>query len=391
MFEIKGKFTTASVFADAVEIDNQCISQITKMCNIEQLKNCHIAMMPDAHPGKGCMVGTTIKLGNYVNPSWIGDDIGCGILAIEIPEQLYLDFEEIDDYISSTHDFLDKPNIFHKLMIEKLKCFEYIKKDSDKILKSLGTLGSGNHFIEIAVSKKNDNSKWLIIHSGSRLMGKAVSQYYQRLTSPANNHCLDLNSETGRNYLSDMAICVDFASMNRRYIAKSILEFIVKDNWYNDGCLNVYIDSPFKNQFEFGFDNREVEIRSQGYETVHNYIDDEKILRKGAIAAYKHQKVIIPINMAEGSIIGYGRENPDCNFSAPHGAGRMLSRADAKLLITLNEYKESMSSVYTSSVCQSTISECPMAYKPIEEIIENMVDSVYVADRLIPLYNYKPH
>lgn len=436
MFEIKGKYNTAKVYGTTVE--NECISQIMDLCNQSWLKDCQIAIMPDCHAGKGCTIGTTIQLKDKVCPSLVGVDISCGMLTIQIPDGLNLNLERIDKFINENipagFNVNEKP-IYkpHEFNIESFRCFKDLK-EVEYLKRSLGSLGGGNHFIEI--SKDDYGNYYLIIHTGSRNLGKQVAEIYQNLADEYCNHSKQNHQEARQNlitqlksegkqkeiqkrleefeqqyveekriphdlcylegqmaedYLHDVLLCSEFALLNRQYIAKSILEFIVKDNGFDDGNLNVYIDEIWPHMFICGFDNKTKGLSSSGFETLHNYIDEYKILRKGAISARKNEVVLIPINMRDGSIIGIGKGNVDYNFSGPHGAGRLMSRSKAKDSITLEEFEESMKNVYSSSVCQSTIDESPMAYKSIDEIISNIEDTVTIDKILKPIYNFKAH
>lgn len=434
MFEIEGKYNKAKVFATVVE--NECISQITEICNQKWLEGCQISIMPDTHAGKGATIGTTIKLKDKVSPSLVGVDISCGMLAVEIPKSLNLNLEKIDKFINDNIPAgfeVNKENFkgIYYGFIKNLKCYDKLK-NIDHIEKSLGSLGSGNHFLEI--NESNIGQRYLVVHSGSRNLGKQVADIYQDI---ADEHCNRTMSERNllkkelikklkdqgksneiqkaleefnkqntekkllahdlcylegqdmKDYLHDCLICNRYASLNRRIIVQRILDFIVEDNGYKN-CA-VWIDEYQAHQFEFGFENNEVDIRSYGWETIHNYIGDDNILRKGAISAKQGEKVIIPINMRDGSIIGIGKGNPDYNYSGPHGAGRLMSRKTAKDSITLKDFEDTMKSVYTSSVCQSTVDESPMAYKGIDDILENIEDSVEVLDIIKPIYNFKAH
>ena len=434
MFEIEGKYNKAKVFATVVE--NECISQITEICNQKWLEGCQISIMPDTHAGKGATIGTTIKLKDKVSPSLVGVDISCGMLAVEIPKSLNLNLEKIDKFINDNIPAgfeVNKENFkgIYYGFIKNLKCYDKLK-NIDHIEKSLGSLGSGNHFLEI--NESNIGQRYLVVHSGSRNLGKQVADIYQDI---ADEHCNRTISERNllkkelikklkdqgksneiqkaleefnkqntekkllahdlcylegqdmKDYLHDCLICNRYASLNRRIIVQRILDFIVKDNGYKN-CA-VWIDEYQAHQFEFGFENNQIDIRSYGWETIHNYIGDDNILRKGAISAQQGEKVIIPINMRDGSIIGIGKGNPDYNYSGPHGAGRLMSRKTAKDSIILKDFEDTMKSVYTSSVCQSTVDESPMAYKGIDDILENIADSVEVLDIVKPIYNFKAH
>lgn len=445
MFEIEGKYNKAKIFAN--EVDNETISQIMDLCNQKWLEGCNIAIQADTHAGKGCTIGTTITLKDKVSPSLVGVDISCGMLVIQIPKELKLNLEKIDNFINDNipagfevNEILQYNELELNLLLTSLHCYENLKNVS-RIKKACGTLGGGNHFIEI--NKSEDGNHYLVIHSGSRNLGKQVAEIYQDI---ADEHC-NKNEETkktlrktliedlkkqGRNseiqkelerfdetyketkkiphdlcylegqdmqnYLEDTHICNEYAKMSRVSIAQRILEFIVEDNLSNlpDSSeqmkdLNVWIDETQKNYFEFGYENRFIDVRSDGFQTLHNYIDKDNVLRKGAISAQKGETVIIPINMRDGSIIAIGKGNTEYNCSGPHGAGRLLSRNKAKEQINMEDFKETMKDVYSSSVVASTLDEAPMAYKPIESIIENIQDTVEVKEVIKPIYNFKAH
>ena len=434
MFEIQGKYNKAKVFATVVE--SECISQITEICNQKWLEGCQISIMPDTHAGKGATIGTTIKLKDKVSPSLVGVDISCGMLAVEIPKSLNLNLEKIDKFINDNIPAgfeVNKENFkgIYYGFIKNLKCYDKLKH-IEHIEKSLGSLGGGNHFLEI--NESNNGKRYLVVHSGSRNLGKQVADIYQNL---ADEHCNNtklkrdslrkelikklkdqdksneiqkaleefnkqntekkllahdlcyLEGQDMKDYLHDCLICNRYASLNRRIIVQRILDFIVEDNGYKN-CA-VWINEYQAHQFEFGFENNQIDIRSYGWETIHNYIGVDNILRKGAISAQQGEKVIIPINMRDGSIIAIGKGNPDYNYSGPHGAGRLMSRKTAKDSITLKDFEDTMKSVYTSSVCQSTVDESPMAYKRINDILKNIEDSVEVLDIIKPIYNFKAH
>lgn len=403
MFEIKGKFNAAKVFG--TNVDYECMSQITQLCNQEWLKGCPIAIMADCHPGKGGPVGLTIRLNGLdrISPQLLGSDIGCGTLVIDIPDELVLNFDRIDRYIckemphGDLHNFSasSSSNWDRRLSILRCNKYEYMSgEEQRKIKQSLGTPGNGNHFIEIGQSVMG--KRYLIIHSGSRLLGQRVGRIYQELaknnpdlysTYPA--YCL--TGEAAADYLHDMKICQDFASLNRRMIAKRIMEFIAKDNELDDGDLTVYLDEIEPDIFVLLIKSGLIDVSTEGFASVHNYIGTDNVLRKGAIYANDGKQVIVPISMKEGAILEIGKRNMDCNFNAPHGAGRIMSRGDAKDALSLEEYQKEMEDIYTSSVLQSTIDEAPMVYKDIKDIIVNIKDSVDIMDFVRPLYNYKSH
>lgn len=449
MFEIEGKYNKAKVFATTVE--NECIGQITDLCNQKWLKGCEIAIMPDVHMGKGCTIGTTIRLKDKVCPSLVGVDIACGMLTVEIPKQIHIkreDLSAIDDFIChhipAGFCINDKvvlegyDRMFNK-SLEKLHCYKALR-DIERIILSIGTLGGGNHFIEI--NEGINGKQYLVIHSGSRNLGQQVAKYYQNLADEQCNqqkekfeegqrniikklkeegkqaeiqkaleeyrenyiaeaqiphHLCYLEGENAQNYYDDVKMVTEYAKLNRKYMAKRILQYIIELKGYDDGSLNVYIDETYPCMYDWGFDNKNISVHSTAFETLHNYIDfsnskiTQPILRKGAISCRKGEKVLIPINMRDGSIIGVGKGNPLYNFSGPHGAGRLMSRSQAKDRVDFEEFVKSMEGIYSTSICQSTIDESPMVYKNIDEIVDNIEESVELIDIIKPIYNFKAH
>lgn len=404
MIELQGKYSTAKVFTD--NIDQETISQIILLCSQDFTKNSKIRIMPDVHAGKGCVIGFTADLGDKVIPNIVGVDIGCGMTTVELGK-INVDLEKLDDVI---HQYIPSGRNTHEGRILKfpemqnLHCFRELK-DTKRIERSIGTLGGGNHFIEMG--KDDIDNIYLIIHSGSRNLGKQVADYYQNLAIELRSGKEEYYQERERiikeykeqdkrkeiekalknlekkyktnqpdypkelcflegvwrdRYLHDMKICQQYALLNRETMASIIL-----DKWLN------------KNYHYF-----------ESFHTTHNYINfKDNIIRKGSIAAYKDKKVLIPINMRDGSILAKGKGNPDWNCSAPHGAGRIMSRSKAKEKITMAEYQETMKGIYTTSVNISTIDEAPMAYKPIEEIVNNIGDTVEILGIIKPIYNFK--
>ncbi|MCD8286287.1 MAG: RtcB family protein [Clostridia bacterium] len=401
MFEIKGKYNTAVCFASVVE--ESAVAQIMRMCNYPFTQGSRIRIMPDVHAGKGCTIGTTMTIKDKVVPNIVGVDIGCGMYTVNLGKA-DIDFARVDE---ACHFIPSGKNVWEgrkkHIDLTPLRCYRELK-DPRRLVRSLGTLGGGNHFIEIDESPAGD--KFLIIHSGSRNLGKQVAEHYQRLAIDLNKgkdelfkakqRIIDLYKSEGRrseiqaelkrmdkewaskhsagdtpedlcfvygqyleDYLADVAICQQFARESRELMAEIICEM----------C---------------GF------TPVEAFHTIHNYIDlDGMILRKGAISARKGEKVLIPINMRDGSVLATGRGNKEWNFSAPHGAGRIMSRSAAKETLSLDEYRKSMEGIYTTSVSGDTIDEAPMAYKSIQDIIGDIADSVDIIDVLHPVFNFK--
>ena len=397
--EINGKVNTAICYARVVE--DEAIEQIRRMCDYIITEGSRIRIMPDVHAGKGCTVGTTMTINDKAVPNIVGVDIGCGMYTVSLGK-VDIDFEKVDEaahYIPSGMDVWEGRQ--ERFDLTKLNCYRYLR-DSRRLERSLGTLGGGNHFIEI--DETGDGCKYLIVHSGSRNLGKQVAQYYQRLATNLDrgydtylgkrDEIIRTYKEQGRKseiqsalkdlhwqvyesktsipddlcyvsgkyleeYLYDVEICQNFAKRNRELMAEIILE--------KTGMKNL-----------------------ESFHTIHNYIDvDEMILRKGAIAAHSGEKVLIPINMRDGSVLAVGKGNPDWNYSAPHGAGRLMSRTAAKNNLSLDEYKEMMKGVYSTSINENTLDEAPMAYKRLEDIIDVIKESVDIIEVMRPIYNFK--
>lgn len=392
MIEIKNKIgNVTKVYANTFE--DEAYKQVEKMSNYEPYLKSRIRIMPDAHAGKGCVIGTTMTLDNAVTPNLVGVDIGCGMLAgcLTVND---IDLGKLDEVIRknvpcgfSVHE---KP--IHWFDLHSLYCYKAIEEKDYYMQQSLGTLGGGNHFIE--ANRTSDGHIMIVVHSGSRNLGVQVCNYYQKQAFDTLSNSIDvkaiieklktegrereiqaelkklkpnvvdkelahLRGEYFEHYIHDMEIVQRYASMNRSLIMNII-------------CNNMGI---------FTWDY---------ISTIHNYIDvDNMILRKGAVSAQKGEKLIIPMNMRDGSLICVGKGNPEWNYSAPHGAGRLMSRAKAKESISMADFKQSMSDVYTTSVCESTLDEAPQAYKSADEIMSLIGDTVDIVDIVKPIYNFK--
>ena len=397
MLEIKGNVNTALCYAKVVE--DEAIAQIKRMCDYEFTEGSKIRIMPDVHAGKGCTIGTTMTIVDKAVPNIVGVDIGCGMYTVNLGK-VDIDFTALDEAAhfvpSGMHIWEGRQERFD---LQELYCYRSLK-NTKWLERSLGTLGGGNHFIE--VDQAADGTKYLVIHTGSRNLGKQVAEIYQQLAIDLNkgketyfqqrDEIIRTYKEQGRkseiqaalnaiawemrqatmpedlcflygkyfeDYLHDVEICQRFAKRNREKIAEVLLE-------------------------------RTGMTGGEAFHTIHNYIDtDEMILRKGAIAAHKGEKVLIPINMKDGSVLAVGKGNPEWNFSAPHGAGRLMSRSKAKQTLSMDEYKTMMEGVYTTSVNEATLDEAPMAYKSLDDIIDVIKESVDVIDVMKPIYNFK--
>lgn len=343
------------VFAKTFEPEARL--QIEALCNFYPYLENKIRIMPDAHAGKGCTVGTTMTINNAITPNLVGVDIGCGMFVVNLGwAEINLDQLDsvIGKYIPSGFSVHEKPAAYFDF--SGLRCQSAVSVDRASL--SIGTLGGGNHFIEIA--KDDTGCQYLIIHTGSRKLGKDICEYYQKMAGSS-----DLSFLVGADmwlYINDMQIAQNFAWENRECIAKIILR------WMG------------------------IKAFGDGFHTVHNYINrDERMLRKGAVSAKYGEKLLIPINMRDGSLLCRGKGNEDWNNSAPHGAGRLMSRSKAKKALSMGDFADSMDGIYTSSVCEATLDEAPLAYKPMQEIIDCISDTVDVVDILKPIYNFKAH
>ena len=407
-------------------IEQEAINQIDSLLEQEPFKNCKVRIMPDVHAGKGCVIGFTADLGEKVIPNIVGVDIGCGMLCAELGK-IDIDLKKIDKVINENIPAgrnIREQKLIDYDPIKQLYCLRELR-ETKKFNRGIGTLGGGNHFIEL--NEDEEGNKYLVIHTGSRNMGNQVANYYQNLAIDLcsgneemfkeKEEIIRTYKEQGRKqeiqkalkelekkyknnkpdlpnelcylegkyremYLHDMEICQEYASLNRKYICASILDKLYKPNAYT------LVDTS-----EFDIEKARkinVSISIPFFETIHNYINfEDNIVRKGAIRANKGERVIIPINMRDGSIIAIGKGNEDWNNSAPHGAGRIMSRKKAKEMIKLEEFQESMKDVYTTSVVEETIDEAPFAYKPIQEIIDNIQDTVEIIKIIKPIYNFK--
>lgn len=397
MIELKGKYNEAKIFTDVV--NEAAISQVLLLLNQEFVSGSKIRLMPDIHAGAGCTIGTTMTITDKIVPNLVGVDIGCGMETIRIKEK-QIELQKLDkliyDKIPSGFRVREKTHrYFEEINLKDLYCYKNI--NPERAEKSLGTLGGGNHFIE--ANKDDEGNLYLVVHSGSRHLGLEVAGYYQ---------------EQGYQILNGSAqkdidiLIADLKSQGReREIQKSIRELkntkrtnIPKQLAYVSGELFVQYMHDMKIVQRYAELNRQAMMDEivkgmklhvmEQFTTVHNYIDtDAMILRKGAVAARKGEKLLIPINMRDGSLICVGKGNDDWNQSAPHGAGRLMSRAAAKESFTVSEFKNQMSGIYTTSVNKDTLDECPMAYKGMDDIVNNIGDTAEVVQIIKPIYNFK--
>lgn len=398
MIEVTGEYGTAKVFTD--NIDETSMNQIKEMLDSPVAQDSNMCIMPDVHAGAGCVIGTTMKITDKIIPYFVGVDIGCGI-AVQHIDAKDVNLTKIDNIIHERipagFEIRDIPHDLAKYTdINKLKCKEFLS-NFHKFDCAIGTLGGGNHFIEISMDEDSEEF-YLIIHSGSRNLGKQVADFYQNLAAQLSSLSLSVEKaalierlkEEGRHkeiaselkklsenvpkknmeylqdqvmddYIHDMKIVQEYASFNRHVIAAEIMNAA---GWNID----------YENMFE----------------TVHNYIDtDTMILRKGAVSAQAGERLIIPMNMAWGSVIATGKGNKDWNYSCAHGAGRIMSRREAQRNLSMDDYKNTMKGIYSTCVTPSTLDESPQAYKDPEEVLNNLTDTIRIEKRLIPIYNFK--
>ncbi|MDE6641440.1 MAG: RtcB family protein [Acetatifactor sp.] len=397
MIELKGKYNEAKIFTDVV--DEASISQVLLLLNQEFIVGSKIRLMPDIHAGSGCTIGTTMTISDKIVPNLVGVDIGCGMETIKIKES-HIELQKLDkliyEKIPSGFNVREKTHkYFKEINLEDLCCYEHI--DIGRAEKSLGTLGGGNHFIE--ADRDEEGNIFVVVHSGSRHLGLEVANYYQREGYKV------LNGSAQKDI--DMLIA-DLRSQGReREIQKSVTILknskrtnIPKQLAYVSGELFIHYIHDMKIVQRYAELNRQAMIDEivrgmkinvvEQFTTIHNYIDiDAMILRKGAVSARKGEKLLIPINMRDGSLICVGKGNDDWNQSAPHGAGRLMSRSKAKESFTVSEFEKQMGGIYTTSVNKDTLDECPMAYKGMDDIINNIGDTAEVVQVIKPIYNFK--
>ncbi len=401
---IQGKFNEAIVYTHVIE--EGAMDQIRDLCNIETFKDSKIRIMPDVHAGKGCVIGFTADLGDKVIPNIVGVDIGCGMLTVKLG-QVDLDLGQLDRFI---HEHIPNGKAInqHKQVdfipiLETLHMLKEVRQDLKRWNRALGSLGGGNHFIE--VNEDDDGNKYLVIHSGSRNLGHVVASHYQK-------EAIDYHSGYNREYLEKKeALIAKYKEEGRRKeIQSAIVE--LKKEFYIDKDLPdamCYLEKELRDDYlhdmsicqQFANLNRQIMADRileamfghkdfESFQTIHNYIDfEDNIVRKGAIKASKGTEVLIPINMRDGSILAVGKGNVDWNCSAPHGAGRLMSRTKAFETINFDDFKEEMKGIYSTSVTMKTIDESPMAYKSLEDIMENIGETVEVKSVLRPIYNFK--
>lgn len=399
MIELKGKYNEAKIFTD--NADAGTIGQVMSLLNQESMKNSKIRIMPDCHMGKGCTIGSTITIHDKVIPNLVGVDISCGMHIAKLKEKR-IDLPKLDSVIRKEipagFSIREKEHKYAKnINLEELRCVKHV--DLDRAYKSIGTLGNGNHFCEL--DKDDDENIYLVVHTGSRNLGKQVAEYYQK-------EAWTLLKDGNRGELIKAKIAELTAAGRKTEIEaaikeiKSTVDVVPYELAYCECKLFDDYIHDMKIVQEFAYWNRAAIVDTitkemklnvvEEFQTIHNYIDTEHmILRKGAVSARKGEKLIIPINMRDGALICIGKGNDDWNQSAPHGAGRLMSRGEAKKNFTVSEFKKTMqeAGIYTTSVGADTLDECPMTYKPMQEIIDNIQDTVEIEKIIKPIYNFK--
>lgn len=406
------------IFTDNVE--ESAVEQIKQLMSIDVFSSCKVRIMPDVHAGAGCVIGFTGDLGDKVIPNIVGVDIGCGILVQPFRCLKDIDYHALNKYIlkaipSGRNHRSDEYMSFQlkymeryseaKSIIRRIRCYRELK-EVKRLDKSIGTLGGGNHFIEL--DKDEQGMYYLVVHTGSRNLGKQVAEIYQKLAVKCQSGWTEMMEEQNRiiaeykqsgrkdelqdvirklhnsfkmrkptiptdlsylegefreDYLHDMRLCQQWAAINRKLIVDLLLDFLVKEGY--------------------------ADVSENSFESVHNYIENDNVIRKGAISAYKNEKCIIPMNMRDGSLICIGKGNVDWNYSAPHGAGRVMSRAQAFKQISMDDFIQSMQDIYSETVSENTKDESPMVYKPMGEIIGNITETVDVINVIKPVFNFK--
>ena len=352
----------------ARNLEEQALKQVDTLSKQEAFKNSKIRIMPDGHSGKGCVIGFTSTFEDKICPNLIGVDIGCGLYAVNVPKidrEMIPEFDDVVNRVVPSGFNLCNKETFDVRELN-LTCVDHLK-NIDRLNKSAGTLGGGNHFVEV---DSDGDTDWIVVHSGSRNLGLQIAQFYQNV---ANDVCDDdvpkdlkyLQGLGAESYLRDMKLAQEFAVINRKLIIDNIIKEFFGEN--------------FKPMNSFS--------------TIHNYIGNDDIIRKGAVSAKDGELLIIPLNMRDGAIIGRGKGNEDWNFSAPHGSGRKLSRKKANDSLNLEEFEKDMrnANIYSTSVCKSTLDEAPGAYKDSNQIIELIEPTVEIEKIVKPVYNFKAH
>lgn len=396
---VEGKYNQAKVFTDVVE--EGALKQIQMLCDQEFTKDLKIRIMPDVHAGAGCTIGTTMTVRDMVVPNLVGVDIGCGMETIQIKNK-HIELEKLDkliyEKIPSGYMIRETPHRFNEeIDLTKLRCLKEGKINLNHAERSLGTLGGGNHFIE--ADKDEEGKIYLVIHSGSRHLGLEVAEFYQEqafkqlngTTKKDIDALITSYKEQGREKEIQTAIS-ELKSQIKTTIPKILAyvsDSLLEDYIYDMRLIQQFAVLNRKAMMNEIIKGMKLKIEEE-FTTIHNYIDLESmILRKGAVSAKEGEKLLIPINMRDGSLICIGKGNSDWNYSAPHGAGRLMSRKEAKNSFTVSEFKKQMKGIYTTSVNAETLDECPMAYKNMEDIVNNIEPTAEIINIIKPIYNFK--
>lgn len=394
MTEFKNRIgNVVKIYGDIVE--PEAIDQIAALADFEPYLHSKIRIMPDVHAGSGCTVGTTMTIGDKLTPNLVGVDIGCGMFVIPLGK-INLDLQKLDEVINeripSGQNIHETP-VVTMPDIEQLRCLKAL--ELDKVHASIGTLGGGNHFIE--ANEDDEGNKYIVIHSGSQNLGVRVCKYYQKRAveqmtdtgAEVRRVIAELKADGRFREISDAIKAIERKNVNEAlaYVKGDALA----DYLYEMSITQQYATLNRETMAQIIVDGLGLDVDwSEAFHTIHNYIDMENgILRKGSVSAHEGERLIIPMNMRDGSLICVGKGNPDWNFSAPHGAGRLMSRSKAKETISMEEFRSSMSEIYSTSVCESTIDEAPQAYKPMASIVEAIAPTATIERIIRPIYNFK--
>lgn len=397
MIEIKGTYNEAKIFTDTA--DESSLAQVRLLLNQEFVSGSRIRMMPDIHAGAGCTIGTSMTITDKIVPNLVGVDIGCGMETALIKEK-HIELQKLDkliyEKIPSGFEIREKTHpYFDEIDLEELYCYPHI--NPHRAEKSIGTLGGGNHFIE--ADQDDDGNIYIVVHSGSRHLGVEAAQYYQEEGYKALNgssqqdvrQLIKTYKEQGRDQEIEAAIA-DLKNTVKTKIPKTLayVSGELFDQYLHDmKIIQKYAQLNRQAMMREIIKGMKLHVKEQ-FTTIHNYIDTESmILRKGAVSAKKGEKLLIPINMRDGSLLCTGKGNDDWNQSAPHGAGRLMSRSVAKQSFTVSEFKKQMKNVYTTSINKGTLDECPMAYKGMDEIVKHIGETVVIEKVIKPVYNFK--
>ena len=403
MQEVKGKYNTAKVFTDVV--DEKSLQQIKTLCDQEFTSGARIRLMPDVHAGAGCTIGTTMTIKDKIVPNLVGVDIGCGMETLMI----HKDSEAAQKFNPAQLDMIIRKNIPCGFDIRKFE-HQYVAEvewdnikgiyNKHRAQLSLGTLGGGNHFIE--ADKDEEGNLYIVVHSGSRHAGLEIAEYYQEMAwrqlngktkADLDAMISQLKAESRETEIE--ARRVEMNAQIKTQIPKDLayVSRYLFDDYINDMRIMQHFAmlnrKAMINTISIGLHLKKEEIVDQ-FTTIHNYIDTENmILRKGAVSAQKGEKLLIPINMRDGSLICLGKGNEDWNCSAPHGAGRVMSRMKAKKELSMEEFKAEMSGIYSTTVTKETLDEAPMAYKTMDDIVANIGPTADIVNVIKPIYNFK--